>query len=469
MRVLIADRNARLLESISRTFARQFAIETAASCEQCNDLLARSGFDLVLISEKLADGPGLQVLGQIVRSSPDTLRVFAARRSRLQLLKGKLGPFGLFRTLSYPINPQELLSTLTLAQTGLAIGASSPDDAPADVQPQAEAPTPPPAPAEVCPVVERISLTSADATFAIDVPQAILSQRRVRRSNSAPAHRPASAARPAPAPTAPVRNAAPESSGAARQSEKGAPQSSGAARQSQKGTPESPGAARQAQKGAPESPGAARQAQKAPPELSAAAGQTQRPTLQPTSAAAQLQPAAPQPGRPAPQQTPFAPLPARTQQRPAHSPARSQAAAVHSASPARSPSPTGPFQHAPRNHRAADRPVVASQPAYPIRSKLVLAAASVVVFVVTTLTLNLNDASVHVTRASTPRPKIELTAPPEPPAALAPAFRPEPGVARRVEPKPAVNPVGQQVTASNAPVADPSSFGHEAYEVIYEN
>jgi DNA-binding NarL/FixJ family response regulator len=441
MRVLIADRNARLLESISRTFARQFAIETAASCEQCNDLLARSGFDLVLISEKLADGPGLQVLGQIVRSSPDTLRVFAARRSRLQLLKGKLGPFGLFRTLSYPINPQELLSTLTLAQTGLAIGASSPDDAPADVQPQAEAPTPPPAPAEVCPVVERISLTSADATFAIDVPQAILSQRRVRRSNSAPAHRPASAARPAPAPTAPVRNAAPESSGAARQSEKGAPQSSGAARQ----------------------------AQKAPPELSAAAGQTQRPTLQPTSAAAQLQPAAPQPGRPAPQQTPFAPLPARTQQRPARSPARSQAAAVHSASPARSPSPTGPFQHAPRNHRAADRPVVASQPAYPIRSKLVLAAASVVVFVVTTLTLNLNDASVHVTRASTPRPKIELTAPPEPPAALAPAFRPEPGVARRVEPKPAVNPVGQQVTASNAPVADPSSFGHEAYEVIYEN
>lgn len=104
-----------------------------------------------------------------------------------------------------------------------------------------------------------------------------------------------------------------------------------------------------------------------------------------------------------------------------------------------------------------------------MRSKIVLAAASVVVFLVTTLTLNLNDASVHVTRASTPRPKIELRPAPEPPAALAPAFRPEPTVARHVEPKPAVEPAGQQVTASNAPVADPSSFGHEAYEVIYAN
>jgi hypothetical protein len=91
------------------------------------------------------------------------------------------------------------------------------------------------------------------------------------------------------------------------------------------------------------------------------------------------------------------------------------------------------------------------------------------VFLVTTLTLNLNDASVHVTRASIPATKIDLPPPPEPPAALAPAFRPEPTVARRVEPKPAMDPVGEQVTANNTPTADPSTFGHEAYEVIYDN
>jgi DNA-binding NarL/FixJ family response regulator len=129
MRVLIADRNARLLESISLTFAHQFSIHTASTRKRCGDLLRQGEFDLAIVSEKLADGPGLQLLGQIARSSPDTLRIFAARRSRLQLLKGRLGPFGLFRTLPYPIDAQKLLSALTLARAGLEI------DLPADPAP----------------------------------------------------------------------------------------------------------------------------------------------------------------------------------------------------------------------------------------------------------------------------------------------------------------------------------------------
>src|SRR3984957_1433836 len=121
MRVLIADRNARLLESISLTFGQQFSIHTASTLERCGDLLRQGEFDLAIVSEKLADGRGLQLLGQIARSWPDTLRIFAARRSRLQLLKGRLGPFGLFRTLPYPIDAKKLLSALTLARAGLEI------------------------------------------------------------------------------------------------------------------------------------------------------------------------------------------------------------------------------------------------------------------------------------------------------------------------------------------------------------
>jgi DNA-binding NarL/FixJ family response regulator len=396
MRVLIADRNARLLESISRTFARQFEIHTASSCEACNDLLAQGEFDLVLISEKLADGPGLELLARIARSSPDTLRVFAARRSRLQLLKGKLGPFGLFRTLSYPINPQDLLSTLTLAHSGLAIGAPGPQEGRAAqaerevAQPRREVPAVAPAAAEVRPLVERISLTSADASFAVDVPKAILAQRRVRRSRVAPVHRPVSGGR-------------------------------------------------QAQTAAPQLPSTGRQAQSATP--------------QPSPAVAQ--------------QAPPAPQPARAQQHATLQPTRSPAAVAQFVAPARSPSQGGAFQHAARSRSAVHGPVAGTQ--YPMRSKLVLAAASVVVFVVTTLTLNMNDASVHVTRAATPRPSVEAPPAPEPPAPLAPAFRPEPTVARRVEPPPAVDPPNRQVTASNAPIADPSTFGHEAYEVVYDN
>lgn len=119
MRVLVADRNALLLECISRTYGHRFSIYTATTRKRCDALLRQTGFDVTVISEKLADGPGLALLAQIAQDSPDTRRVFCARQSRLQYLKGKLGPFGLFRTLAYPIVAREFLATLVLARAGL--------------------------------------------------------------------------------------------------------------------------------------------------------------------------------------------------------------------------------------------------------------------------------------------------------------------------------------------------------------
>jgi ActR/RegA family two-component response regulator len=357
MRVLIADRNAWLLGSISRTFAHSFSIQTATTHEQCNDLLLRGQFDLAVISEKLADGPGLQLLGQIARNSPDTLRVFAARRSRLQLLKGKLGPFGLFRTLAYPINPQELLSALTLARAGLEI----------DV-PEASAP----APAPVRPVAERISITSADVMLAVNVPKAIASMRKVR---PAPVARPASDASFA---TESVHARVPAS---------GLPQLI--------------------------------QAQ-----------------------------------HPAPQPTP------------------SRAAVAGSAAPSRLPSQSEPFQQALVSRKAHMHRA-------PMRTKVALGATIAAVFLVTTLTLNLVDSSVHVTHASDSRQGIaqaDISPPPRSstPVGLMPVFRPVPSGGQRIERKPDatrsdVEPTDPQIAASTTPMADPSTFGSEAYEPIYSN
>jgi len=168
MRVLVADRNVRLLESISLTFAFQHTIHTASTLQRCTELLQQTAFDLVIVCEKLADGPGLSLLGHIVQNSPDTLRVFAARPATLQRLKGKLGRFGLFRTLSYPIEPRKLLSALTLAQAGLlqietpaepleTSRVIQPQPAPLPVPPYSPSPvrlkSPPPLPPQLPPPV----------------------------------------------------------------------------------------------------------------------------------------------------------------------------------------------------------------------------------------------------------------------------------------------------------------------------
>jgi hypothetical protein len=164
MRVLIADRNVRLLESISLTFGNEFSIRTASTLWRCTLLLQQGSFDLVVVSEKLADGPGLRLLGQIARNTPRTLRILAASRSQLQLLSGDLARFALFRTIAYPVVPRELLSALTLARACLRPNIAPPTSRPVvaaarlptRTQPMAPVPTPsksaPPIPTRASPL-----------------------------------------------------------------------------------------------------------------------------------------------------------------------------------------------------------------------------------------------------------------------------------------------------------------------------
>jgi hypothetical protein len=334
MRVLIADRNAMLLESVSRTFAYQCSIQTATTRERCDELLRSGGFELAIVSEKLADGPGLQLLGQLARNSPDTLRVFTARRSRLQLLEGKLGPFGLFRTLVYPIDSRDLLSVLTLARSMRS-------------------------------TVERISLTSADARLEINVPMLFASMRTVRDASPLP-------------------------------------------------------------------PSALPQAQAARPADCADLSLQGKPFRQ-------------------------------TAVRPNGPVNRAMAGADRGLATDRRVASRSPRQELERTA--------------PKRTKVALGATVVAVFVLTTLTLNLLDATVHFTRASAPRPEVA------PPPTIAtsrsdsgsmPVVRPTPSMARRIEPKPEATPSDQrpadpQFASSTVPVADPSTFGSEAYEPIYPN
>ena len=379
MRILIADRNVWLLESISRSFAGQFCIQSATTREQCNTLLRQSQFDLVVISEKLADGPGLQLLGQVARDAPDTLRVFAARRSRLELLKGKLGPFGLFRTLSYPINPRELHSLLTLSRAGLEtempaieVPASKAAAIPAKevarpVEPQAPA-TPIAVPVIVRPSAERISLVRSSALFSTNVLEILTGK---------------------PASGLPVRT-------------------------------------------------------KAVP-------------------------------RPIPRET--------RPSRPAESHPRDTAPEVVESRPAA----VRPLER-PEIPPADFFQVVPLEPApllrqrSPIRTKVVLGATVVAVFLVTTVTMNLLDASVHVSHASAPASMVETEPPPSvpetPPAAAPAELTPESSRPAREAPhslpkpdatEPQVASTDSRVAASTTPVADPSTFGSEAYEVVYTN
>src|SRR5882724_10294966 len=130
MRVLVAGRNAKVLATAAGTFANDLTIETASTKAACFALMERTEFDLIVACETLGDGSGLEVLSHAAVNTPDTLRIFAARPSTLNFLKGELGLFGLFRTLSYPINFRKLWAALDLARSCRVERAEPPAEKP---------------------------------------------------------------------------------------------------------------------------------------------------------------------------------------------------------------------------------------------------------------------------------------------------------------------------------------------------
>ena len=120
--------------------------------------------------------------------------------------------------------------------------------------------------------------------------------------------------------------------------------------------------------------------------------------------------------------------------------------------------------------------------AAPKRSIVMLGATIVAVFLVVTLALNRFDATdrhsadARVARASTIDEQPPISAPPQNsmPFSPTPSVRPPRSVEQRAVPRPDATDadVGDQdpkMAASSGPIADPSSFGSEAYEAIYSN
>src|SRR5262245_61551841 len=140
MRVLICDQESEMLETV----ARWFEVDTATSKVTCIDLMRANPFDVVVASERLSDGSGLELLSHIATRWPQTLRVLVIEPDRLKLLRGKLGPFRLHATMKYPIDEDELETVMNRLYPLLE---TPPDD---EEEPE-PAPPPPPRAAPVTP------------------------------------------------------------------------------------------------------------------------------------------------------------------------------------------------------------------------------------------------------------------------------------------------------------------------------
>ena len=136
------------------TIARSFEVDTATSKATCVDLMRANPFDVLVASERLSDGSGLELLSHVATRWPDTLRVLVIEPARLKLIRSKLGPFRLHATLKYPIDIDELETVLERMHQLLGEAAEAEEEE--EEEPDEEPPTPPPAtPVQVAAATRR--------------------------------------------------------------------------------------------------------------------------------------------------------------------------------------------------------------------------------------------------------------------------------------------------------------------------
>src|ERR1700761_877415 len=116
MRVLVVDQDSASNLAIARSLKDLYSVDCVTNKGDCLDLLRSNTFEVIVATERLEDGSGLELLGQVSKKWPSVLRVFSADRQRLQLLRGPLGPFELFQALASPIAPARLIAPLEAAQ-----------------------------------------------------------------------------------------------------------------------------------------------------------------------------------------------------------------------------------------------------------------------------------------------------------------------------------------------------------------
>lgn len=180
------------------TVARWFEVDTATSKVTCIDLMRANPFDVVIASERLSDGSGLELLSHVATRWPTTLRVLVIDPARLRLLKGKLAPFRLHATMRYPIEEDELETVLN--RMGELMETAGAEDEEPEPEPE---PAPPVAPLATTTKVQKVTLPPPLAKASSRDTRDAVSPAPGRTVVSPPGARVGSSSPPAPSRLAP--------------------------------------------------------------------------------------------------------------------------------------------------------------------------------------------------------------------------------------------------------------------------
>lgn len=118
MRILLVDHDSTALEKVARALRGVVELDCVSSKADAMMLIKQNSYDVLIACERASDGSGLDLLGRLGKAQSHVKRIFSAAPERLQLLGTRLQPFNVARTVSYPIDLEELWLALAAVTTG---------------------------------------------------------------------------------------------------------------------------------------------------------------------------------------------------------------------------------------------------------------------------------------------------------------------------------------------------------------
>lgn len=118
-RLLVVDDEADILDSIKRTFRRDYEVQTANSGQAGIDLLGSEQFDLIISDQRMPDVTGDAVLKYAMQHQPEAIRILLTGYSDMESLVRCVNEAGIYKYISKPWEPENLRLTVVRALESL--------------------------------------------------------------------------------------------------------------------------------------------------------------------------------------------------------------------------------------------------------------------------------------------------------------------------------------------------------------
>lgn len=120
-RLLVVDDEADILDSIRRTFRRDYEVLTANSGQAGIDLLQAERVDLIISDQRMPDVTGDAVLKFAMERQPEVIRILLTGYSDMESLVCCVNEAGIYKYITKPWEPENLRLTVVRALESLSL------------------------------------------------------------------------------------------------------------------------------------------------------------------------------------------------------------------------------------------------------------------------------------------------------------------------------------------------------------